>query len=135
MFTFASDILKVYTADSANIYTYNLKLKVKYNGAIYSYQGSLSFTVNIVAQACTSAIITINDSIFIPETSGFTMTQSIWQPTATLTWTDTMVSVKDTSGNIINCGPLAYEFLNSDSTSFASTTTISYDLTNKTFSM
>ena len=113
---------------------YSLKLKVKYTGAIYSYQGSLSFTVNVIA-LCQSAVITITDSIFIPETSGFTMTQSIWQPTATLTWTDTMVSVKDPSGNIINCGPLAYEFLNSDSTSFASTTTISYDLTNKTFSM
>ena len=112
-----------------------MKLKVKFIGAIYSFQGSLSFTVNIVAQACASAVLTIDDTIFIAETSGFTMTQSIWQPTTTLTWTDAIVSVKDSSGNIIYCGTLAYEFLNSDSTPFASITPISYDMAAKTFSM
>jgi hypothetical protein len=75
--------------------------------------------VNVVAQACASAVLTIDDTIFIAETSGFTMTQSIWQPTTALIWTDVIVSVNNTSGNIINCGTLAYEFLNSDSTSFA----------------
>jgi hypothetical protein len=35
VFTFASDILKVFSNDSAKIITYNLKLKVKYTGAIY----------------------------------------------------------------------------------------------------
>ena len=63
------------------------------------------------------------------------MIQSIWQLATTITWTDAIVSVKDSGGNVISCGPLVYEFLNSASTSFASTSEISYDLTAKTFSM
>ena len=63
------------------------------------------------------------------------MTQSIWQPKTTLTWTDGIVSVKDLGVNDITCGALVYEFLNSASNYFASTSEISYDLTAKTFSM
>ena len=111
-----------------------MKIKVKYTGTIYSYQGALGFTVDVIAN-CANAVITIDNTIFIAETSGFTMTQSIWQLTTTLTWTDAIVSVKDASGNIIDCGTLAYEFLNSDSTPFASTTPIFYDMTVKTLSM
>ena len=49
LFTFTSDILKVYSTDSTKIKLYNLKIRVKYIGAIYSYAGSLSFTVNALA--------------------------------------------------------------------------------------
>ena len=35
LFTYAADILKVYSTNYAKISTYNLKLKVKYVGAIY----------------------------------------------------------------------------------------------------
>ena len=80
-------------------------------------------------------MLAIDDTKFMTDTTGFTMTQSIWQPTTTLTWTDAIVSVKNLGGNVISCGPLVYEFLNSASTSFASTSEISYDLTAKTFSM
>jgi hypothetical protein len=43
VFNFATEILKVYSTDSTKIKTYNMRLKVKYIGAIYSYEGSLSF--------------------------------------------------------------------------------------------
>ena len=43
--------------------------------------------------------------------------------------------MKDVNGNVMNCGSLVYEFLNSGSTSFASTSEITYDLSTKTFSM
>ena len=36
VFTFASDILDVYTTESININTYNMVLKVKYFGVQYS---------------------------------------------------------------------------------------------------
>ena len=36
VFTFASDILDVYTTESTNINTYNMVLKVKYSGVQYS---------------------------------------------------------------------------------------------------
>ena len=49
LFTFASDILQVYSTDSLKIAPYNYKIRVKYIGAIYSYAGSLSFTVNALA--------------------------------------------------------------------------------------
>jgi hypothetical protein len=48
-------------------------LKVKYIEPIYSYKGSLSFTVNVVAQGCASAVLTIDETIFLLEASGFTM--------------------------------------------------------------
>ena len=44
--------------------------------------------------------------------------------------------MKDVNGNVMNyCGSLNYEFLNLDSTSFASTSEISYNLAAKSFSM
>ena len=49
LFTFASDILQVYSSDSLKIAAYDYKIRVKYIGAIYSYAGSLSFTVNAAA--------------------------------------------------------------------------------------
>ena len=49
LFTFASDILQVYSTDSLKIAPYNYKIRVKYIGAIYSYAGSLSFIVNALA--------------------------------------------------------------------------------------
>ena len=64
------------------------------------------------------------------------MTQSIWQSRTTLTWTNSIVAVKNVNGNVMNyCGSLFYEFLNSGSTSFPSTSEITYDLSTKTFSM
>ena len=72
VFTFASNILKVYSTDSVKISTYNLKLKVKYNVASYSYAGSLSFTVNVAA-TCKTAVITIDDTQFKADTLGFTI--------------------------------------------------------------
>ena len=64
------------------------------------------------------------------------MTQSIWQSRTTLTWTNSIVAVKNVNGNVMNyCGSLFYEFLNSDSTILASTSEISYVVTTKTFSM
>ena len=80
-------------------------------------------------------MFTIDDTIFRPEASEWTITQYIWQTRTTLTWTDGIVSVKDLGGNVIPCGPLVFAFLNSTSNSFASTSEISYDLTAKTFSM
>ena len=56
------------------------------------YTGSLNFTVNIVA-SCITAALTIDDTKFIADTLGFTMTQSIWQPITTLTWSDNIVAV------------------------------------------
>ena len=49
LFTFSSDILKVYSTDSTKISAYNLKIRVKYTGTSYSYAGSLSFAVNVAA--------------------------------------------------------------------------------------
>ena len=44
--------------------------------------------------------------------------------------------MKDVLGNVMNnCGSLVYEFLNLDSTPFASTSEISYVVSTKTFSM
>ena len=135
VFTFSSNILKVYSIDSAKISPYNLKLTVKYIGASFSYTGSLSFIVNVVAP-CPTAALTIDDTIFKADTLGFTITQSIWQPTTTLTWMDAIVAVKNVNGGLINyCGTIKYEFLNSDSTPFASTSEISYVVSTKTFSM
>ena len=37
VFTFASDILKVYSTDPAKISAYDLLIKVKFTGGIYSY--------------------------------------------------------------------------------------------------
>ena len=73
VFTFASNILKVYSIDSAKISPYNLKLRVKYIGASFSYTGFLSFIVNVIA-ACTTATLTIDDTIFKADTLGFTIT-------------------------------------------------------------
>ena len=135
VFTFTSNILKVYSTDSAKISPYNLKLKVKYTGASFSYTGSLNFTVNVVA-SCATATLTIDDSIFKVNTLGFTITQSVWQPITTLTWMDAIVAVKNVRGDLLDyCGQIKYEFLNSDSTAFASTSEISYDVSTKTFSM
>ena len=63
------------------------------------------------------------------------MIQSIWQPSTSLTWTDSIVTVKDVLGNLMSCGSLVYVFLDSSSTLFASTSEISYNLSTKTFSM
>ena len=52
LFTFTSDILKVYSTDSTKIKLYNLKIRVKYIGPNYSYAGSLGFTVNVIAMTC-----------------------------------------------------------------------------------
>ena len=135
VFTFASNILKVYSTASTKIATYNLKLRVKYTGASYNTKtSSLNFTVNVVA-SCKTVALTIDDSKFKADTLGFTITQSIWQSRTALTWADSNVAVKDVLGNAMNCGSLVYEFLNSGSTSFASTSEISYDLSTKTFSM
>ena len=119
-----------YTADNAMAGTYAIKVI----GLVGCRSVEMTFNL-VVINPCASAVLTIDDTIFISEASGFTITQSIWQPTSTLTWTDAIVSVKDTSGNVISCGALLYEFLNSASTSFASTSEISYDITAKTFSM
>ena len=43
--------------------------------------------------------------------------------------------MKDLLGKDINCGSLVYEFLDSSSKSFNSTSEISYDVSAKTFSM
>ena len=134
VFTFASNILKVYSTASTKIATYNLKLRVKYTGASYTNSSSLNFTVNVIA-SCTTVALTIDDTKFKADTSGFTITQSIWQSRTIITWTDSIVAVKDVNGNVMNCGSLVYEFLNSGSTSFPSTSEITYDLSTKTFSM
>ena len=63
------------------------------------------------------------------------MIQSIWQSSTSLTWTDSIVVVKDVLGNLMSCGSLVYEFLDSSSTPFASTSEISYNVSTKTFSM
>ena len=77
MFTFASNILTVESSESVKISTYYLKLKVKYaentEPLIYSYAGSLSFTVNVIA-SCKTALLTIDDSKFKADYLGFTMT-------------------------------------------------------------
>ena len=78
VFTFASNILKVRTTDFNKISTYNLKLRAKYTGTSYSNTSYFSFTVNVVA-SCTTATLAIDDTKFIADTSGFTITQSIWQ--------------------------------------------------------
>ena len=113
VFTFPSNILKVYTTDGTKVTTYNLKLKVKYTGASYTNSSSLNFTVNVIA-SCTTVAITINDTKFKADTLGFTITQSIWQSRTIITWKDSIVAVKDVLGNSMNCGSLVYEFLNSD---------------------
>ena len=87
MFTFASNILKVYSIASAKIGTYDLRLRVKYTGASYTNEKSIYFTVNVVT-FCTTAALTINDAKFKADTLGFTITQSIWQSRTTITWTD-----------------------------------------------
>ena len=49
---------------------------------------------------------------------------------------DAIVAVKNVNGGLIDyCGEIKYEFLNSDSSLFASTSEISYDVSTKTFSM
>ena len=63
------------------------------------------------------------------------MIQSIWQSSTSLTWTDSIVVVKDVLGKLMSCGSLVYEFLDSSSTPFASTSEISYNVSTKTFSM
>ena len=65
------------------------------------------------------------------------MTQSIWQSKTILTWTDSIVAVKDVLGNVMNnCGSLVYEFLNSNSNSFFDLTgEISYVVSTKSFLM
>ena len=67
VFTFASNILKVYSIDPAKASPYNLKLRGKYTGASYSYACSLNFMVN-VSSSCTTAALTINDTIFKADT-------------------------------------------------------------------
>ena len=77
VFTFASNILKVYSTASTKIATYNLKLRVKYTGASYTNSSSLNFTVNVIA-SCTTVALTIDDTKIKADTLGFTITQSIW---------------------------------------------------------
>ena len=63
VFTFASNILNVYSTASVKIATYNLRLRVKYTGASYTITNFLSFTVNIIA-SCLDALLTIDDTKF-----------------------------------------------------------------------
>ena len=112
-----------------------MRLRAKYTGAIYTNTQFISFIVNVVA-SCTTAVITIDDTKFKADTLGFTITQPIWQSRTILTWADSNVAVKDVLGNNMNyCGSLVFEFLKTDSTSFASTSEITYDVSTKTFSM
>ena len=97
----------------------------------------ISFQFDIEVQSsCGVAVLTIDDTIFLPTTS-YTMTQVIWQTALeTKTWTDPIVTVKDKNGTIITtCGTYVYDFLDSGSTSLVASSEFNFDLATKNFSM
>ena len=108
--------------------TYSLKVF----GIVESRVVEMTFNL-IVSSSCGSAFLEIDDTLF--KTADNTITQSIWQPRTTLTWTDTIITVKDVLNNIINCGTLSYEFLEPTSSTYVSTSEITYDIAGKTLSM
>ena len=90
--------------------------------------------VSALPLTCSDAIISIDETVFKTDSTGFSLTVPVWSAQQTISWTDSIVSVLVGSTSTA-CGSLVYAFKNPDGSPFTATTSILYDLTAKTFSM
>ena len=64
------------------------------------------------------------------------MTQSIWNSTSTISWPNTIVTVRDLNSNLLTiCGAFIYEFLDSGSISLVASSEFNFNTAARWFSM